>query len=246
MNASCRHYSQILQLNPLYEGLASLLEKRVDSKIGEMIKMIDNKMSSFMKEFKPKRVLYSDVVGEGINVQDHVQNQYSMGTESSRPKDQSNIENVSVELLNNSLMRDQKRLMDNIINLSNQSPKIQPSIFEGSTEDKLKTGVAVNKSHRNEYSENSSSSLLESQDRSEENSRGHGSQKKRSVIGIGQGDKISIRGVKMLGHMHVRKLDPNQISEHLRENGFQDVRCIKMESKRPEEYSSLRVSAPIS
>ncbi|KAL3281844.1 hypothetical protein HHI36_005047 [Cryptolaemus montrouzieri] len=48
----------------------------------------------------------------------------------------------------------------------------------------------------------------------------------------------------MLGHMHVCKLDSNltedQISEHLRENGFQDVRCIKMESKRPDEYSSFR------
>ncbi|KAL3277928.1 hypothetical protein HHI36_013269 [Cryptolaemus montrouzieri] len=57
----------------------------------------------------------------------------------------------------------------------------------------------------------------------------------------------SITGMKILNHMHVCKLDPNlkedQIIEHLRENGFQDVRCIKMESKRPEEYSSFRILA---
>ncbi|KAL3285635.1 hypothetical protein HHI36_000167 [Cryptolaemus montrouzieri] len=107
--------------------------------------MIDNKMFSFMKEFKLKKSLYSDVVGEGINVQDHVQNQYSMGTESSRPEDRSNIEN----------------------------------------------------------------------ERGEENSRGHGSQKKRSVTGTGQGDKISIRGVKLLGQMHVCKLDPNLTEDQI-------------------------------
>ncbi|KAK9871477.1 hypothetical protein WA026_012851 [Henosepilachna vigintioctopunctata] len=72
--------------------------------------------------------------------------------------------------------------------------------------------------------------------------------KPRGIIRTGKGGKLSIKGIKLLGHIQVCKLDPslteNQMVNYLRENGFGDVHCVKLQSRRPDEYSSFRISGP--
>ncbi|KAK9878160.1 hypothetical protein WA026_021176 [Henosepilachna vigintioctopunctata] len=74
-------------------------------------------------------------------------------------------------------------------------------------------------------------------------------QKSKSLVGTGGGCNILIKGVKQLCHTHVCKLSPDLTAEniihHLNKNNLDDVRCVKLSSKRPEEYSSFRVSVPV-
>ncbi|KAK9876598.1 hypothetical protein WA026_013977 [Henosepilachna vigintioctopunctata] len=73
----------------------------------------------------------------------------------------------------------------------------------------------------------------------------HPKRKHNSIIGTSDANKINIKGVRQFGHLHVCKLDTNigeaEVNEYLNENGFDDVRCAKLDSRRP-EYSSFRIS----
>ncbi|KAK9876122.1 hypothetical protein WA026_011239 [Henosepilachna vigintioctopunctata] len=70
----------------------------------------------------------------------------------------------------------------------------------------------------------------------------------RGIVGIGHSSKLAIKGIKLLGHVHICKLDPNLtedcLKDYLNNSGFKDVQCIKLQSRRPEEYSSFRISVP--
>lgn len=70
----------------------------------------------------------------------------------------------------------------------------------------------------------------------------------RSIIGTGQASNFSIKGSKQLVHLHICRVDPEvtegELILHLNQNRFSDVQCSKLESKRPEEYSSFKISVP--
>lgn len=55
-----------------------------------------------------------------------------------------------------------------------------------------------------------------------------------------------MRAVKQYSHVHVSNLDPNVTEEdilsHLEKNNFTGVKCTKMNSNRPTEYSSFKLS----
>ncbi|XP_044753948.1 uncharacterized protein LOC123313237 [Coccinella septempunctata] len=59
---------------------------------------------------------------------------------------------------------------------------------------------------------------------------------------------MSIKGAIKYGYLHVCKLDPSlkpeALVEHLNTNGFNNIICEKLESKRPEEYSSFKLTVP--
>ncbi|KAK9887426.1 hypothetical protein WA026_022361 [Henosepilachna vigintioctopunctata] len=68
------------------------------------------------------------------------------------------------------------------------------------------------------------------------------------IVGTREGCKLSIKGMKSLGYIHVCELDPsltgNQMVNYLNENCFEDVQCVKLKSRRPDEYSCFRISVP--
>lgn len=70
----------------------------------------------------------------------------------------------------------------------------------------------------------------------------------RSIIGSGKGPKIGIEAAPRFSFVHVCRLHPTLgediLVEHLKANGFSDVTCLKLESRRPEEYSSFKVGVP--
>ncbi|KAK9889275.1 hypothetical protein WA026_004554 [Henosepilachna vigintioctopunctata] len=72
-------------------------------------------------------------------------------------------------------------------------------------------------------------------------------QKSKSLVGTGGGCNILIKGVKQLCHTHICKLSPDltveNIIHHLNKNNLDGVRCVKLSSKRPDEYSSFRATA---
>lgn len=70
----------------------------------------------------------------------------------------------------------------------------------------------------------------------------------RSIVGSGMADDMLIKGVPKYGYLHVCKLDPTLKSEklarYLDNKGFTGVICEKLESKRPKEYSSFKLTVP--
>ncbi|KAK9891751.1 hypothetical protein WA026_016548 [Henosepilachna vigintioctopunctata] len=69
----------------------------------------------------------------------------------------------------------------------------------------------------------------------------------RSSI-FGSGQSLNIKVVKTFTHFHVCKIEPGlqeeQLRQYLESAGFDDVKCSKLESRRPLEYSSFKVSVP--
>lgn len=72
----------------------------------------------------------------------------------------------------------------------------------------------------------------------------------KSIIGSGKGSKISIESAPLFHYFHICRLHPNlgeeDLMKHLSVNGFSDVKCSKLNSRRPEEYSSFKIGVPIS
>lgn len=70
----------------------------------------------------------------------------------------------------------------------------------------------------------------------------------RSIVGSGKPDGMSIKGALKYGYLHVCKLEPSLQPEilvkHLNTKGFNDIICEKLESKRPKEYSSFKITVP--
>lgn len=70
----------------------------------------------------------------------------------------------------------------------------------------------------------------------------------RTIVGSGKAEEMSIKGVPKYGYLHVCKLDPTLKSEmiikHLNKKGFTGILCEKLESKRPGEYSSFKITVP--
>lgn len=68
----------------------------------------------------------------------------------------------------------------------------------------------------------------------------------KRIIGIGKGENITIKSAPKYGHLHVCKLHPTlkteDLTTYLKMNGFEDIKCEKLESNRPEEYSSFKIS----
>ncbi|KAK9872182.1 hypothetical protein WA026_016236 [Henosepilachna vigintioctopunctata] len=131
----------------------------------------------------------------------------------------------------NSLLEEQSKLMNEIINLGNFE-NLPPSPMNENNTDlkKLKT-TPLN--------------IAKVQDDFQIQKR---TRKNMSINGTGQGNKVTIKGVMAYSHLHICKLDPNlteeEIIQYLRDNDFTDIRCVKLVSRRPEEYSSFKISAP--
>ncbi|XP_044747663.1 uncharacterized protein LOC123308918 [Coccinella septempunctata] len=70
----------------------------------------------------------------------------------------------------------------------------------------------------------------------------------KTIVGSGKAEEMSIRGIPKYGYLHVCKLDPSLkpdlIVKHLNTNGFVGVICEKLESKRPKEYLSFKITVP--
>lgn len=59
-----------------------------------------------------------------------------------------------------------------------------------------------------------------------------------------------LKGVEKQAHLHVYRLDKStnveDIVTHLKSNQFNKISCEKLQSKHPEEYTSFKISVPIS
>lgn len=73
--------------------------------------------------------------------------------------------------------------------------------------------------------------------------------KKISNTTYGSAEDSSIKGATLFSHFHVTGLEPNITEEdvvnYLKEKSIVDVKCEKMVAKRPEEYSSFKLSVPV-
>ncbi|KAK9730436.1 hypothetical protein QE152_g15238 [Popillia japonica] len=65
----------------------------------------------------------------------------------------------------------------------------------------------------------------------------------------GSGSGMTLKGVTTYRYFHICGLDPETMNEevikHLKEHNFRDIKCEKLLSKRPEEYSSFKVAVPV-
>lgn len=79
------------------------------------------------------------------------------------------------------------------------------------------------------------------------NYKGKTKNKKNTAI-YGTTENTSIKGVHSYIHYHVCKLEPTvraeDIIEYLKEKNILNVKCEKITSRRPDEYSSYKVSVP--
>lgn len=70
----------------------------------------------------------------------------------------------------------------------------------------------------------------------------------KSILGSGKGAKISIEAAPKFKYIHVCNLHPSLgeeiLTQHLVANGFSEVNCKKLDSRRPDEYSSFKVGVP--
>lgn len=74
--------------------------------------------------------------------------------------------------------------------------------------------------------------------------------KRRTISTIyGKDNESNIKAAIRYKHLYVNRLEPNlsdtKLEEYLNTKGLTNVKCTKMNSKYPEEYSSFKVSVPI-
>lgn len=71
---------------------------------------------------------------------------------------------------------------------------------------------------------------------------------KNKVI-LGTANNLSIKGAVKQGHVHAFGFDPkvnkDEIVTYLKENNIEGVSCEKMQSRRPDHYSSFKISFPM-
>lgn len=72
--------------------------------------------------------------------------------------------------------------------------------------------------------------------------------KRKTVLGTGKINEI--KAITLYSHAHISNLDPeltaDKILQYLNKNDLKEVKCIKLKSNRPDEYSSFKISVPSS
>ncbi|KAK9753677.1 hypothetical protein QE152_g1847 [Popillia japonica] len=65
---------------------------------------------------------------------------------------------------------------------------------------------------------------------------------------FGTADGIKLKGAIRYSHLHVYGLHPlttvSEVEEYLKSKGFNSSKCTQLQSKRPEEYASFKISVP--
>ncbi|KAK9873563.1 hypothetical protein WA026_022976 [Henosepilachna vigintioctopunctata] len=121
----------------------------------------------------------------------------------------------------NSLLEEQSKLMNEIINIENFE-NLPPSTLNENNIDLKKL-------------KNTPLNIAKAQDDFRVPKR---TRKNMSINGTGQGNKVTIKGVMANTHLHICKLDPystgEEIIQYLRDNDFTDIRYVKLVSRRHE------------
>ncbi|KAK9877581.1 hypothetical protein WA026_019250, partial [Henosepilachna vigintioctopunctata] len=121
----------------------------------------------------------------------------------------------------NSLLEEQSKLMNEMINIENFENLPPSTMNENNTDLKKLKNTPLN--------------IAKAQDDFQVPKR---TRKNMIINGTGQGNKVTIKGVMANSHLHICKLDPyltgEEIIQYLRDNDFTDIRCVKLVSRRHE------------
>ncbi|KAK9871499.1 hypothetical protein WA026_012870 [Henosepilachna vigintioctopunctata] len=223
----------------------SELENKFDAKLQSLTLNFDKKISELRNQIvQPRQAKkYSEVAGTA--------KLDTVGTQ--RNNTSNNLLNKT--LYETTLEKEQRQLMENIINLS----EVDTNRNIGITNVNERSRGSIKKSLENEWertknkSENINNGPSQINNRTSEtknpNQRAINAGLRNKIIrGTGQEKNMIIKGIKQLSHTHICKLDPNlkeqDIIQHVKANGINDVQCIKLDSRKPDEYSSFRISVP--
>ncbi|KAK9872870.1 hypothetical protein WA026_019657 [Henosepilachna vigintioctopunctata] len=209
-----------------HESLYGILKKEMDLNFRRLEENLNREVFNLRNELNlPRKPLYAQIIKQKYK--------YSSS--------------VKPNLAIADTLSEQNLLMDDIINLGKE-PRTLESKSVNLPDKHIQT---VNESQTKQNMQENQGLNSEKQplvQKLKAANQFHPKRKQNSIIGTGNANKINIKGVRQFGHLHVCKLDPNigeaEVNEYLNENGFDDVRCVKLDSRRPDEHSSFRISVP--